>query len=112
MAGLVILSAFAAFGAICAVWAVLGWLIPGLRGERVLVICTTPAALRHCCWLRDWGLLRGCVCFAGEPSPSRIIDFGKLRAEDTERITEQEETYGTGNGDHTGHHRCRGISEL
>lgn len=103
MVGLVILSAFAAFGFLCAVWAVLGWLLPGLRGERVLVICTTPGALRHCRWLRDWGLLHGRICFAGDPAPLRMIDFGN---------TEQEETYGTGNGDHPGHHRCRGISEL
>ena len=73
MVGLVILSAFAAFGFICAAWAALGWLIPGIRGEHVVVICATEGALRHCRWLRDWGLLRGRIYFAG--GGQKIIEF-------------------------------------
>ena len=54
----VLLGALAAYGALSALWAVFGWLLPGLRG-CVLVCIGLPeeGARRRYRWLRGLGLL-------------------------------------------------------
>lgn len=58
-----VIGALAAFGLVCALWAGLGWLIPGAKGGVLVCLCASgenaEAFLCRCRWLRDLGLLRG-----------------------------------------------------
>ncbi len=58
-----LVGALAAFGSLCALWALLGWLLPGGRGLTAVCFCGPGLgqlpALRRWCWLRDLGLIRG-----------------------------------------------------
>ncbi len=61
MIGFVILGTLAAFGALCAVWALWGLLLPGARGGVLVCLCCRggeEAMVRRYGWLRDLGLLR------------------------------------------------------
>ncbi len=61
MLGFVILGVLAAFGALCALWAVFGLLLPGARGGVLVCLCrqgSEEAILRRYGWLQAMGLLR------------------------------------------------------
>lgn len=73
----IILIVLAAFGLLCALWAVFGALLPGQRGAAMVCICRGAAeeeqTVRHCAWLRDLGLFRGPLLLvdAGMPPEAR-----------------------------------------
>lgn len=57
----IILSVFAAFGVLCALWACLGFLLPGQKGVAMVYYCrgeSLDALIRRWRWLRDLGLVR------------------------------------------------------
>lgn len=72
MAWSIILGALAAWGVLCALWALLGWLLPGSGGGVVLLCLCRPrrslegAILRHR-WLRSLGLMRCPLLILGDP---------------------------------------------
>lgn len=76
MANWIILSVLAAFGALCVLWALFGFLLPGQRGAVVVCLCRPghreEAVIRHYGWLRGLGLLR---------APLLLIDDGLTEEE-------------------------------
>ena len=79
MGGFVLMGTLAAFGLVCAVWAVMGWLIPGNKGGATVCLCRPGLAERHIVkrygWLRDLGLLR---------DPILLVDCGLSEEERNE----------------------------
>ena len=67
----IILTVLAAFGLLCAAWALFGILLRGQRGAVMVCFCRgteeEEQTLRHCAWLRDMGLFRG---------PLLLVDAG------------------------------------
>ena len=65
------MGVLAAFGALCALWACFGFLLPGGAGGAVVCMCRPGgrelALVRRCRWLRELGLLR---------SPVLLVDCG------------------------------------
>ena len=115
MAGMILLGALAAFGALCALWLVLGNLLPGDRAGLMIYRWRESAAGRGFVlrWRAQWelGLLQGRLA---------VIDLG-LTEEDrlflarwgrNVEIWETETEYGKRIGNHPGRHRRGGISEL
>lgn len=76
MAGWIFFSVLAAFGALCVLWALFGFLLPGQRGAVLVCLCRPgheeEAILRHYGWLRGLGLLR---------APLLLIDGGLTEEE-------------------------------
>ena len=114
MVGYVILGALAAFGALCVLWIVLGWLIPGCRG--CALVCWGSAdegMLARYRWLLGSGLL-SCpllvVADTGDADTDVEICSGKDLLSRLEM--ERKRFDGTGNGDHSGHHQRGGVPEL
>lgn len=62
MAAYVILVVLAAFGVLCALWAIFGFLLPGHRDSAVVCICKedaqAEAAVHRHSWLYNAGFLR------------------------------------------------------
>ncbi len=60
MAGFVIIGVLAAFGTLCALWVLFGFLLPRPRGCRLVYFCDgrEESVLRRYFWLRDLGFLR------------------------------------------------------
>lgn len=115
MAGMILLGALAAFGTLCALWLVLGTMLPGDRAGLMIYCWRSSAAGRGFVlrWRAQWelGLLRGRLA---------VIDQG-LTKEDrlflarwgrNVEIWETETEYGKRIGNHPGRHRRGGISEL
>ena len=124
MEGYVLMGTLAAFGLLCAMWALAGWLLPGDRNGVAVFFCgkgdnRLPPLPR---WrlLRQLGLLRCRVI---------VVDCGLTEADRrelsrwnteicgpealAERLELERKRFdGTGNGDPSGHDQCRGISEL
>ena len=106
MVGWMILGLLAAFGALCALWAVLGWILPGLQG--CALVCfgqpDTEIFAKYKC-LRGLGLL---------DCPFLVISDEMTEDPDMENCTgeallsrlemERKRFDGTGNGDHSGNH--------
>ena len=116
MAGYWIVGMLAAFGLLCALWAVLGCLATG--GKGCAVVCLDPPGeeiLARFILLKGLGLL-DCPLLAvtGEAIPVHFDEIEICSPEDLlPRLTEERKRFdGTGNGDHTGRHQRRGISEL
>jgi hypothetical protein len=66
MAGYFIIGTLAAFGAFCALWALIGLFLPRHTGTLVVVQSTPSqkeAALRRYRWLEGLGLVQGPVIF-------------------------------------------------
>jgi len=118
MAWYCILGALAAFGLLCGVWVVFGWLLSGGTGGAVVCLpCGNGQEalfLRRCRWLRELGLLR---------CPVLLVDTaGTALPEETEICSPEElltrlelernRIDGTGNGNPSGHHRGGGVPEL
>jgi hypothetical protein len=59
----VILTVLAAFGVLCALWTLFGFLVSGQRGAAMVYICGADSReeqiIRHYSWLRDLGLFHG-----------------------------------------------------
>ena len=115
MAGMILLGALAAFGTLCALWLVLGTMLPGDRAGLMIYCWQSSAAGRGFVlrWRAQWelGLLRGRLA---------VIDLG-LTKEDrlflarwgrNVEIWDMEIEYGKRIGNHPGRHRRGGISEL
>lgn len=62
MAGYICIGALAAFGGLCALWALFGWLLSAGRGGVLVYSGVSEAGAmafaRRFLWLRDWGLLQ------------------------------------------------------
>ncbi len=116
MAGYVILGTLAAFGVLCVLWCLFGALLPGTEGFAV-VICGEAEEERfwRLLWLKSLGLLNCPVLMVAEkPGESVMAEIEICSREELISRLEQERNRfnGTGNGDHTGRHQRRGISEL
>lgn len=113
MAGYFMVGTLAAIGLLSVLWALCGWLLPGGRG-CVLVCYGTPdeGICSRYRWLRGTGLL-SCplVAVDAEQMPPGT-DLEQCTGEQLVDRLKQERNYGTGTGDFTGCHQCRGISEL
>lgn len=59
------LGALAAFGLLCALWALVGWLLSGSVGGTIVCLCRAgggeEAFLRRSLWLKSLGLLEGTI---------------------------------------------------
>ena len=116
MLGYFILGVLASFGALCALWASLGWLLPGVRGA-VLVHMGLPTEGVYSRYLWLWGL-----GFLNCPFVAVSREDGRAWPKEIEicapeellpRLRQEWELYyGTGNGDPPGRHQRRGVSEL
>ena len=114
MLGYIILGMLAAFGTLSALWAVFGWLLPGLEG-CVLVCWGVPEEEIF----TKYELLKGLgILFC----PFLVVTEGQYDWPDMEicrpealpdRLKWERKRFdGTGNGDYTGNHQYGGISEL
>lgn len=83
MAWCILIGTLAAFGGMCALWALFGWLLSG--GRKGVVVYSggseaeTMAFARRLLWLRDWGVLQ---------CPLAVVDTGldeAVRAQLTEK---------------------------
>jgi hypothetical protein len=110
----VILGTLAAFGALCAVWTVLGWLLPGLKG-CALVCMGTPEEeiLTRYRLLQGMGLL-DCPLLVVTDTEEERTDIEICGGKDLlSRLEWERKRFdGTGNGDHSGHYQRGGVSEL
>ena len=83
MATWIVLSVLAAFGALCALWVLFGFLLPGQRGSVTVCLCRGGGAeeplIRRHRWLHDVGLTH---------SPLILLDGG-LTEEERARLTRQ-----------------------
>lgn len=115
MAGWILLGTLAAFGAFCLLWALAGWLLPGLRGFALVCMeLPEPEYLSRVRWLRGLGLMDCPLIVVTEQAQREQTDMEICsRAELLRRLEWERNRFdGTGNGDHTGRHQRRGISEL
>ena len=122
----VILGALAAFGCVCALWALLGWLLPGGKGSAAVCVLTPGlgelSAVRRLVWLRDWGFLKGPIllvdCGLSEEERQALaarwpdLEVCNLEALAARLELERNGFDGTGNGNHPGRDQRRGVSEL
>lgn len=78
MAWLIIFTAFAAWGLLCALWAALGWLLPGSGRTALVLFCPRgdpEAVLTRIRWMRSLGLLQGQLVAAGvEPGQREKLE--------------------------------------
>lgn len=114
MAGYVFFGAMAAFGFFCVLWALLGWLLPA--GEGCAVVCygqPDPGVIIRYRWLRGMGFLR-CPLLVVTDTDSFEEEIEICTGEELLSRLEMERNRfaGTGNGDPSGRHQRRGISEL
>lgn len=62
MAALIVLAVLGAFGLLCALWVLFGFLLPGQRGAATVLLCrgesAEEAVLRRYLWLFNTGLVR------------------------------------------------------
>lgn len=73
----ILMGTLAAWGALCAVWAALGWLLPGSSRVTMILLCpeTEPEpVIARCRWLLGLGLLRGRLIVAGDQVPCPTTD--------------------------------------
>ena len=110
-----VLGTLAAFGAVCGLWVLLGWMIP--VGKGCALVCWGEAGeeiLTGFRWLRGLGLLHCPLIVVTEELGEPLEQTENCRPEQLLVRLEQERNRfdGTGNGDPTGRGQCRGISEL
>lgn len=76
MAAFIVLGTLAAFGALCALWALFGFLLPGQQGAAAVCLCKSGGAeepiIRRYRWLRGMGLVR---------CPLLLVDCGLTEEE-------------------------------
>ena len=110
-----VVGTLAAFGAFCALWAVLGWLLPG--GKGCALVCygiPDEGILTRSKWLRGTGLLDVPLLAVADGAERTVPGTEICSGEELlSRLEwERKRIDGTGNGDHTGHHQRGGVSEL
>ena len=114
MAWYILLGALAAFGLLSAVWTALGWLLPSGKGCALVCVGTPdPGVVSRYRWLRGMGFL-SCPLLAVTELPEQPEGIEICAGEELLSRLEMERNRfdGTGNGDRTGRHQRRGISEL
>ena len=76
MAALIVLAVLGAFGLLCALWVLFGFLLPGQRGAAAVLLCRgeagEDAVLRRYLWLYNTGLVH---------SPMLLVDCGLSEAD-------------------------------
>lgn len=111
----ILLGTLAAYGALSALWAVLGWLLPGAEGCALVCVGLPGEGLRRRYrWLYGMGLLK-CPLIALCPEPVPEEKETEICSRDTliARLEwEADRFHGTGAGDSSGHGQRRGVSEL
>ena len=111
-----VVGTLCAFGALSALWAVLGWLLP--RAEGCVMVCFgvhAAGTLWRMRWLKSLGLLECPLVLAAEENGEAGLPGMEIWSREAllARLEwERNRTDGTGNGDHTGRHQCGGLSEL
>ena len=116
MAWMIFLTVLAAIGVLSILWAALGWLLPG--GQGCALVCVGEpdvGTLSRWQWLKGLGLLRfPLIAVTDAEMPWQDTDMERCRPEELLSRLEMERNRfdGTGNGDPTGRHQRRGISEL
>ena len=122
----VLIGALAAFGLLSAVWAAGGWLLPGGRDGMAVCFCLPGlkqlSTVRRWHWLREVGLLRCPVilvdCGLSEKEKKELARWcneTELCSQEAlcERLELERNRFdGTGNGNHSGRGKRRGVSEL
>ena len=62
MAAMIVLAVLGAFGLLCALWVLFGFLLPGQRGAAAVLLCQggtqEEAVIRRYLWLYNTGLIR------------------------------------------------------
>ena len=115
MLGYFVVGTLAAFGFFCVLWALLGWLLPGGKGSA-LVCYGTPdeEILNRSKWLKDMGLLDVPLLIVAEETEVTYPGTEICSREELLPRLERERNryHGTGDGDHSGRHQRRGVSEL
>ncbi len=107
--GWVILGTLAAFGALCALWAVFGCFLA--KDKDLYLVCRGKPGeetLAYLNWLRGLGILRCPLIVAEEPEMKICDGEGLLSPLEWEK----NRFNGTGDGDHSGHHQRGGVPEL
>lgn len=108
-----VIGTLAAFGAYCAIWTLLGWLLP--KAEGCAIVFWKPPeeeSLARLKWLRDMGFLDLPVIVIGRESPCPETENCSREELLSGLERERKQVHGTGNGDHTGRHQRGGVSEL
>jgi hypothetical protein len=76
MAAFIIFTVLAAFGGLCILWILFGFLLPGQRGAAAVCLCkgngSEDAVIRRHLWLYNTGLSR---------SPLLLVDLGLSQQE-------------------------------
>ena len=65
----ILLGTLAAFGLICVLWVLLGYLLPGSQKCTVVLLCEPKeelALLRRLLWIRELGLFRCGILLSGQ----------------------------------------------
>jgi len=120
------IGVLAAFGLLCMLWSLFGWLIPGSRGGVLLCLgvagLTEDAFFHRICFLRDLGLLRLPLIIVDsqleEPERKKLAHtYGEIELCSWEELPqllelERREIDGAGNGNYPGCDQRRGVSEL
>ncbi len=122
MIGTVILGALAAFGILCALWALLGLLLSERAEGLYLCFCRGSAGemrLRRFVLLRELGLLGGSLVMIDSTIDSRKQEKIREKYPYITFFTENQWTEagrkhfgGAGNADAAGDHRSGGLPEL
>lgn len=111
----VLLGTLAAYGALSGLWALLGWLLPGVKGCALVYMGQPHEGIRcRYRWLRGLGLI-DCPLIAvterteAAETEAEVCSREKLLS----RLEWEAQRFGrTGNGDHSGRGQRRGLSEL
>lgn len=113
--GYFIVGILAAYGLFGVLWAFFGWMLP--KGEGCAICCIgapEEGMLWRYRWLKALGFLDVPLLIVGEEMEQCDPDLEICsREEIIPRLKWERNRFdGTGNGDHTGRHQRRGVSEL
>ena len=90
MAGFVVIGTLAAFGLLCMLWALFGWIFSCGKGGFIVCLCRRDGAqeafLQRVRLLRQLGLLKAPVVLVGTPQP--VWDW--IKKEDFELVSSVE----------------------
>ena len=113
MIGYFVLGTLAAFGLFSALWALLGWLLPGGKGcALVCVGMPDEGILTRSKWLHSLGLLRCPLVVVSEERQPLHPEIEICSREELVPRLERERNHGTGIGDPPGRNQRCGVSEL
>ena len=110
-----LVGALAAFGALCVLWACLGWLLPG--GKGCALVCwgePDEEIFARYKWLKEAGWLNIPLLMVAEASETAYPEVEICSGKDLLSRLEWERNryHGTGNGDSSGRGQRRDFSEL